>query len=126
MGGHVKTDSGFKAFRPTFVNELIDNDLQSRQDSCGRILEVFTTITKCTDVIFTGKCVTYHSSRSRNIHFWSKEKRHFHEEKEHNLSHVMIRASISARCIFGPYFFESSVNLHTYLTTLTDWLVLQL
>jgi hypothetical protein len=38
----------------------------------------------------------------------------------------MIWAAISARHIFGPYFFEGSVNQHTYLTMLRDWLVPQL
>jgi hypothetical protein len=38
----------------------------------------------------------------------------------------MIWAGISGRYIFGPYFFESSVNQHTYLTTLKVWLVSEL
>jgi hypothetical protein len=38
----------------------------------------------------------------------------------------MIWAGISATHIFGPYFFEGSVNQHTYLTMLRDWLVPQL
>jgi hypothetical protein len=69
---HIKTDVGFKAFRPTFVNELSDNDMQKWQDACARFLKVFTTIPKRGDVIFTDEYAIYRNSRSRNVYLWSK------------------------------------------------------
>jgi hypothetical protein len=74
----------------------------------------------------TDECAIYRSSRSRNVYFCSKENPHFHEESENNPPHVMTWAGTSARHIFGPYFFEGSVNQHTYLAMLRDWLVPQL
>jgi hypothetical protein len=127
MRRHIKTDLGFKAFRPTLVNELSIDDLQERQDACARFLEVFTTIPKRGGVTFTDEYAIYRSSRNRNVYLWSKKKNpHFHVELEHNPPHVMIWAGISARHIFGPYFFEGSVNQHTYLTLLRNWSVPQL
>jgi hypothetical protein len=58
--------------------------------------------------------------------FLEEENPHFHEELEHNPPHVMIWSVISARHIFGPYFFEGSVIQHTCLTMLRDRLVPQL
>jgi hypothetical protein len=92
------------------------------RDSLKSLLE----FQKQSDIIFTDKYVIYRSSRNRNNYFWTKENPNFHKELEHNLPHVMIRAVISVRHIFGAYFFDGSVIQHTCLTMLRHWLVLQL
>jgi hypothetical protein len=119
--GILKTGLGLKAFRPTFVNELSDNDLLKRQDACAIFLEVFTTITKCGDVIFTDECAIFRSSRSRNVYFWSKENPNFYEELEHSpSSHVMVWAEYHA----DSNLFHNPLRVQ--MTILRVWLVPQL
>lgn len=50
----------------------------------------------------------------------------FPKKLVHNPPHVMIWARLSGRHICGQYFFQGSVNRHTYLTMLKAWLVSQL
>lgn len=120
---HMKNDLKLKAFKPSFVNELSDNDMQKRHQACGRLLDVFVTLPSRGKVLFSDECAIYRSAKARNIYFWSKENPHFYEELEHNPPHVMIWAAMSATHLIGPYFFDGAVNQIAYLTMLRDWFI---
>lgn len=123
---HMKNDLHLHAYRPMFVQELSDNDLARRRDACALLLQTFDTIPKRGKVIFSDECAIYRSCRSRNVVFWSKENPHYVEELEHNPPHVMIWAAMNSRHLFGPYFFDGTVNQTTYLDMLRTWFVPQL
>jgi hypothetical protein len=57
--------------------------------------------------------MTYRRAKSRN-YFWSKENAHFFHELENDPPHMIIRTAMSAKHLFGPYFFEGPVNQGTY------------
>ncbi|XP_052830399.1 uncharacterized protein LOC128249885 [Octopus bimaculoides] len=71
---HMTKDLHLKSFRPTFINELSDNDRDKRRVAYRRFLDVFPTIPQR---------AIYHSGRARNIYFWIKENPHCYEELEH-------------------------------------------
>lgn len=77
-------------------------------------------------VLFTDECAIYCSSGNRNVYFWEKDNPHFFEEVENNSPHVMIWAGMTSTYLLGPYFFEGSVNQHTYLQMIYKWSLPQL
>ncbi|XP_078454245.1 carboxymethylenebutenolidase homolog isoform X2 [Lampetra planeri] len=44
---HMRDDLKLKFFKPVFVNELSDGDLQNRSEACAQFLEVFETLPQC-------------------------------------------------------------------------------
>lgn len=126
MRKHIKVDLKMKCWRPLNVNELSDDDMNSRVDACGQMLQRFHTMAQKAKVMFTDECAIYRSSRSRNVYFWGKENPHFFQEIERNPPHVMVWAGMTQTHLFGPYFFDGSVNQDSYLHMINDWLIPQL
>ena len=69
-------------------------------------------------VIFSNKFAIYQSSRLRNIVFWSKRNPHYYEEVEHHPLRVIVWGAMKSEQLFGPYFFDGSVNYLSYLAML--------
>lgn len=126
MMDYVRKDLKMKCFRPVSVNELSDGDLEKRIEACRLMLHRFRTGTDKSNVLFSDECAIYRSTRNRNVYFWAKENPHFYEEIENNPPHVMIWAGVTGKHLFGPYFFDGSVNQETYLRMLNEWLFPQL
>lgn len=76
--------------------------------------------------MFSDECAIYRSSRNRNIFFWAKENPHFYEEIQGNPPHVMIWAGMTEEHLLGPYFFDGSVDQHSYLRMINTWLLPEL
>jgi hypothetical protein len=126
MHDQIKKDLKMKGFRPMFVNELPDNDMEQRVVACHALLAQFPNAVSCSRVLFFDECAIYHSSHMRNVVFWSKENPHYVQELERNPPHVMIWVAVSSQYLFGPYFFEGYVNGDSYLDMLQTWLIPQL
>ena len=119
----VKKDLEVKEWRPTFVNELSDTDRENRKLACDELLRIFNTIPSRGKVMFTDECAIYRSSRARNVCFWAKENPHYYEELEYKTPHVMMWATLNARHVIGPYFFDGPVNHTSYLNMLQQWFI---
>ena len=90
MQDHMKKDFNVRPYRPTFVNELSDGDMERRYELCHALLDTFSNAVSHSKVLFSDKCAIYHSAHDRNVVFWSKENPNFTQELEHNPLHVMI------------------------------------
>ena len=117
----IKEDLKMRCFRPMFVNELSDSDLDNRARCCKALLDTFVSISSRGKVFFSDECAIYRSSRSRNVYFWAKENPHFVEQVAHHPPHVMVWAAVSSRYCIGPYFFDGPVNQEAYLSMLQDF-----
>ena len=126
MRDHMKKDLNVRPYRPTFVNDLSDGDMDRRYESCRALLDTFSNAISRSKVLFNDECAIYCSARDRNVVFWSKENPHFMQELEHNQPHVMIWAGMTPNYLIGPYFFDGPVNAASYSATLETWLIPQL
>ena len=79
-------DLNVRPYRPTFVNELSDGDVDRRHESCRAMLDTFSNAVSHSKVLFSDECAIYRSARDRNV-VWSKENPNFTQELEHNPPH---------------------------------------
>jgi len=126
MQDHMKKDLNVRPFRPTFVNELSDGDMDRHYESCRALLDTFSNAVSCSKVLFSDECAIYRSARDRNVVFWSKENPNFTQELEHNPPYVMIWAGMTSDEMTGPYSFDGQVNAASYSTMLEMCLIPQL
>ena len=84
MRDHIKRDLNVRPYRPTFVNELSDGDMDRRNESCCALLDTFSDAVSRSKVLFNDECAIFRSARDRNVVFWSKENPNFTQELEHN------------------------------------------
>ena len=126
MRDHMKKALNVRPYRPTFVNELSDGDMDRRYESCRALLDTFSNAVVSSKVLFSDECAIYRSARDRNMVFWSKENPNFTQELEHNPPHVMIWAGMTSGYLIGPYFFDGPVNAASYWAMLETWLIPQL
>jgi len=126
MRDHMKKDLNVRPYRPTFVYELSDGDMDRRYESCHALLDTFSNAISRSKVLFSEECAIYRSARDRNVVFWSKENPYFTQELEHNPPHVMIWTGMTSDYLIGPYFFNGPVNAASYLAMLETWLIPQL
>ena len=124
MRDHTKKDLNVRAYRPTFVNELLDGDMDRRYES-SRDLDTLSNGVSRSKVLFSDECAIYRSARNRNVMFWSKENPNITKELEYNPRHV-IWASMTPHYPIGPYFFDGPVNAASYSAVLLTWLIPQL
>ena len=108
----MKKDLNVRPYRPTFVNELSDGDMDKRYESCCALLDTFSNAVSLSKVLFNDECAIYRSAHGRNVVFWSKENRNF--TQEYNPPHVMIWAGMTSDYLIGPYFFDGPVNAASY------------
>lgn len=66
---HITKDLDLKLFKPSFVNELSNKDMDKRRVACGQLLDLFPTIPKHGKVFFSNVCTIYGSGQARNIYF---------------------------------------------------------
>ena len=109
-----------------FVQELSDDSLNQKRGACGRMLQEFWTVSKRYKVIFIDECAIYQSSRSQNIVFFFKRNPLYREEVEHHPARVMVWGAMNNKHLFGPYFFDGSVNHLNLLAMLENWFIPQL
>ena len=110
MRDHVKKDLNVRLYRPTFVNELSDGNMDRRYESCCALLDTFSNAVFRSKVLFSDECAIYR----RNMVFWSNENPNFMQELEHNPPHVMIWAGMTSDYLIGPYFLDGLVNAASY------------
>ncbi|GFG32650.1 hypothetical protein Cfor_04753 [Coptotermes formosanus] len=126
MRGHMKKDLNVWPYRPTFVNELSDGDMDRRYESCRALLDTFSNAASRSKLFFSHECVIYRSARDRNVVFWSKENPNITQELEHKPPHEMIWAGMTSDYLIAPYFFDGPVNVASYSAILGTWLIPQL
>ena len=126
MRDNIKKGLNVRPYRPTFVNELSDDDMDRRYESCRALLDTFSNAISRSKVLFSDECAIYRSARDINVVFWSKENPNFTQELEHNPPHVMIWAVMTSGYLIGAYFFDGPVNAASYSATLGTWLISQL
>jgi len=102
----MKEDFNVRPYRPTFVNELSDGDMDRRYESCRALLDTFSNAISHTKVLLSDECAIYRSSRDRNMVFWSKENPNFTQDLEHNPPHMMIWVRMTSNYLIRPYFFD--------------------
>ena len=102
----MKKDLNVRPYRPTFMNELSDGNMDWRYESCHALLDTFSNAVSHSKVLFSDKCAIYCSVRNRNVVFWSKENPNFTQELDNNPPHVMIWAGMTSDYLIGPYFFD--------------------
>ena len=65
MQDHMKKDLNVRPYRPTFVNELSDGDMDWRYESCHALLDTFSNAVSRSKVLFSDKCAIYRSARQK-------------------------------------------------------------
>ena len=106
MRHHMKKDLNVRPYRPTFLNDLWDGDMDRRYESCRALLDIFTNAVSRSKVLLSDECAIYRRARDRNVVFCSKENPNFTQQLEHNPSHVMIWAGMTSDYLIGPYVFR--------------------
>jgi hypothetical protein len=105
---HMKLDLKVRPFHPLHVSELSNADMNARKDACRVLLAAFRSQHGHGAVLFTDECAF-----SKHC-FWAKENPHFYKELERNPPHIMVWAGLSAKDVFGPFFFHGSVTGQAY------------
>ena len=67
MRHHMKKDLNVRPYRPTFLNDLWDGDMDRRYESCRALLDIFTNAVSRSKVLFDDECTIYRSARDRNV-----------------------------------------------------------
>ena len=119
----MKKNCNVRPYRPAFVNELSDGNMDGRYESCCALLDTFSNAVYRSKVLFSDECAIYRSVRDRNMVFWSKKNSNFTQELEHNEPHVMIWLGMTSDYLIGPYFFDGPVNAAAYSAMLEKWLI---
>ena len=114
MRDHMKKDLNVRPYRPTFVNELSDGNMDQCYESCRALLDTFSNVVFRSKVLFSDECAIYRGAHDRNMVFWSKENPNFTQELGHNPLHVMIWVGMTSDYLIGPYFFDGPVNAASY------------
>ena len=122
----MKKDLNVRTYRPVFVNELSDGDMDRRYESCRVLLDTFSNVVPRSKVLFSDECAIYRSARDINVVFWSQENPNFTQKLEHNPLHVMIWADMTSDYLTGPCFVYGTVNAASYLAVLETWVIPQL
>jgi len=110
----MKKDLNVRPYRPTFVNELSDGDMDRRYESCRALLVTFFNAISKAKFIFSDEYALYRTARDRNVVFWSKETPNFTQDLEHKPTHVMIWAGITLDYLIELYFFDGPMNAAAY------------
>ena len=63
---HMKKGLNVRPYRPTFVNELSDGEMDWRYESCRALLDTFSNAVFRSKVLFSDECAIYRSARDRN------------------------------------------------------------
>jgi hypothetical protein len=63
---HMKKDLNVRSYRPTFINELSDGDMDRRCESCRALLDTFSNALSRSNVLFSDECAIYRSARDKN------------------------------------------------------------
>ena len=58
--------------------------------------------------------------------FWSERNPHYYEEVKYHLQRVMVWGATNSENLFGPYFFDGSVNHLNTLAMLDNFFISQL
>ena len=65
MRDHMKKDLNVRPYRPTFVNELSDGDMDRRYESCRALLDTFSNAVFRSKVLFSDECAIYRCARDK-------------------------------------------------------------
>ena len=106
----MKKDLNVRLYRPTFMNELLDGDMDQCYESCCALLGTFSNAVSRSNVLYSDECAIYHSAHDRNVVFWSKENPNFMQELEHNPPRVLMWVGMTSDYLMGPYFFDGPVS----------------
>ena len=60
-------NSGFRAYKPTPLNELSDRGIEEWNNACGNLLSAFPNLALRRNILLTDGCVVYSCSRSINV-----------------------------------------------------------
>ena len=66
----MKKHLNVRPYRPTFVNELSDGDMDRRYESCRALLDTFSNAVCRSKVLFSDECAIYRSARDRYVVFY--------------------------------------------------------
>lgn len=114
--------SGFKAFHPAIVQELLPGDPEKRLEFCATVLDQIKDvgIQFLDSIIWTDEASFKLSgvvNNRRNTVFWAHESPHHAIEKRLNQPGLTVWAGISSHGIIGPIFFNETINGERYSIT---------
>jgi hypothetical protein len=117
----VKEDLGLKSMKMTYCQKLFPPDYEKRVDFAN----YFKKLPKNTSskIIFTDETNFYLTAtiNKQNDRFWSKTKAYSGIEKPLHDQKLLVFCAISAKKIYGPYYFDEKVNGANYLDMLKNW-----
>jgi len=87
MQDHMKKDLNVRPYHPTFMNELLDGNMDRRYESCRALLDTFSNAVFHLEVLFSDKCAIYLNARTE---MWcSGQKRIPISRRSWNIIHLM-------------------------------------
>lgn len=111
-------DLGYKPWKSVKVQFLTDQDRLLRVECCHALLEKYANERRSRNLFFSDECAFYGDGNSVNSVFWSKENPYFWEQVCQHPPSVMVWAAMSGEHLIGPFFFDGSINAHSYMEML--------
>lgn len=120
----LKMDLGLRAWKPTMVQYLSEEDHAHRVQCCRQILQKYDTNLRRHRLFYSDECAIYAEGKSNvRVAFWSKENPHFWEQVRQHPPKVMVWAAMSEQHLIGPFFFDGGVTAEAYIAMLRDQFV---
>lgn len=116
---------GFKAYKVRQVQQLLEPDYGDRVHFCNWLIEhlnidpmlLFKLMYSDEAKFFLNGCVS-----SSHAFYWATENPNERQQRSMDQRGVMVFCAITATHVFGPYFFEDSVNQVSYRAVLDQQL----
>ncbi len=122
----VLSKSNFKAYHPTLVQSLSEDDHDRRAQFCELWLDrVRQDPTLVDRILWTDESnfkMNGHVNRHNSI-YWAEENPHYQIEVEMQSPGVTVWAGICSKGIIGPFFFEGTVNSQNYQNMLENFAI---
>ena len=117
----LQNDLKLKPYKYQECQQLLEADYSKRVDFATWLLSLPSWVIQymiCTDEAYF---YLVESVNKQNNRMWLKERPLDWIEKPLQDEKVLVWCGISANKIYGPYFFENTVNQHTYLEMLKNF-----
>lgn len=116
----LRKDLGLKPYKPQIVQKLLPTDYAKRLEFAEWYLSQSAEVQQ--NMIFSDEAWFYLTQpiNKQNNRIWAESNPNELVEKPLHDQKVMVWCGISAKRVFGPYFFDSTVNKDSYLDMLQN------
>ena len=113
-------EMGFHPFKMQIVQSLSDEDKTCRKNFATEELRRVSSSNHLEQLTFSDEAhfILDGSVNRHNCRYWSTENPHWHHEQPLHSQRTTVWAAISKSKVYGPFFFDDSINSERYLEML--------